>query len=102
MNEDVKQVVFFSDESNDANEAPYYDAIIELKEDFPDTMQNMVILTPDKADPYYKVFGIDKGPAILILYNDQVSVKVYGQATKEQIIMRIAKELSNDSKRPPH
>lgn len=96
LDHNVKQVVFFSDETDYNHEAPYYDAIIELKKDFPEEIDNMMVLSADKANKYYEMFQVEKCPAILVFYKDKVVVKVNGTVSKEQIIEPMAEVLSHD------
>lgn len=91
----IKQVIFFSDETEYQYEASYYDAIIDLKKEFPEEIKNMMILSPTKAKQYYDTFQVKECPAIIVIYNNQVVVKVDGDTSKEKIIKPIAKVLSN-------
>jgi len=93
---DVKQIIFFSDEANYNNEAPYYDAIIELKRDFPEDFENMMVLTGDKADKYNKLFDVENHPALIVYYKDEVVVNINGTVSKDEIIKPLANVLSND------
>lgn len=89
----VKQVIFFSDETELANlqvEAPYYDAIIELRQQFPDVFKNMKTLTPNDA----KTFDVKDCPALVILYDEKVIVKVVGENSKEEIMRPISAALN--------
>lgn len=90
----VKQIVFFSDSSNYTNEASYYDAIIELKQNFPNEIKNMKIVNPADTKKYFKAFDIDDCPAILVVYEDETLVKVVGDVSKERIIEPMAEALS--------
>ncbi|MDF2902995.1 MAG: Pal-related lipoprotein [Bacillus sp. (in: firmicutes)] len=93
---DVKQIVFFSNEADYTGEAPYYDALIELKKSFPTEVKKMLVFSPTKAKQYFKTYHIDSCPALLVIYNRKVIVKINGDATKEDIIDPIAEVLSND------
>ncbi|MBP2239966.1 hypothetical protein J2Z40_000519 [Cytobacillus eiseniae] len=91
----IKQLIFFTDEKAYKQEASYYDAIIELKKEFPNEIKNMVIITAPNAKKYFNVFDIQSCPAILLIYNEEVIVKVDGDATVNQIVNPIAKVLKN-------
>jgi hypothetical protein len=93
---DVKQIIFFSNEANYNYEAPYYDAIIELKRDFPEEFNNMMVLTGNKANKYDKLLEVEKHPALVVFYRDKVVVKIHGKVSKEEIIKPIANFLSKD------
>ncbi|KOP81922.1 small peptidoglycan-associated lipoprotein [Cytobacillus solani] len=89
IDQNIKQLIFFTDDQAYEQEVSYYDAIIELKKDFPIDIKNMKIITAKNARKYYDQFDIDRCPAILLVYNDQILVKVKGEATKEQIVAPI-------------
>lgn len=86
VNEDMKQVVFFSDEKDYAHEASYYDAIIELKKQYPSEFDNMMVIPASNAKKYYDLIEIEQFPAILIVHGDEVIANVNGTVTKDQII----------------
>ncbi|WP_077211374.1 hypothetical protein [Bacillus dakarensis] len=90
----TKQIVFFTDESKYQIEAPYYDAIIALKQQFPEEIKNMLILPPSKAKDYYDTFKVKECPAIIVMYNDQVVARVDGEISREQIVKPISSALS--------
>lgn len=94
IDQHVKQVVFFSDSSNYNNEASYYDAIIELKQNFPNEIKNMKIVNPTDTKKYFKAFDIDDCPAIVVVYEEETLVKVVGDVSKEHIIEPMAKALA--------
>lgn len=85
----VKQIIFFSDEENYEAENSYYDALIELRNRFPNEIKNMLILSSNNAKPYYQAYQIDSCPALLVIYNNEVVVKIIGAATKDEIIKPI-------------
>lgn len=92
----IKQIIFFSNESEYQYEASYYDAIIELKKEFPEEIKNMLTLSPAKAKQYYDTFKVKDCPAIIVIYQDQIIAKVDGETTKEQIVKPIAQVLAKD------
>ncbi|CAM3757217.1 small peptidoglycan-associated lipoprotein [Mesobacillus thioparans] len=96
LNEDIKQVVFFSDEKNYKQESSYYDAIIELKKEYPAEFNNIVVIPASNANQYHDLLKEKKFPAILIVHRDQVLANVNGSVTKEQIIEPISAVLNND------
>lgn len=94
----IKQVVFLSDETNIANlqiEAPYYDAIIELRQQFPDDFKNMKTILPREASEHFDTFKIEECPALIVLYNEKVIAKVTGENTKEDILQPITEALQD-------
>ncbi|RSD28301.1 small peptidoglycan-associated lipoprotein [Mesobacillus subterraneus] len=96
LNEDIKQVIFFSDEDDYNHEASYYDAIIELKKQYPNEFKNMVVIPTSNAKKYYGLLEVEEFPAILILQRDQVLASVNGTVTKDQIIEPLSAVLNGD------
>jgi len=94
----IKQVVFLSNESKTADlqiEAPYYDAIIELRQQFPEEFRNMKTMSPNKAGEHLSVLKGTDCPALIVVYNEKIVAKVDGENTKEDIIQPITAALSN-------
>lgn len=90
--------MFFSDESDEADlqvEAPYYDAIIELRQLFPEEFRNMKTISTNKAKEYYDTFKVKECPALLVLHNEEILVKVVGKNTKKEIVQPITAALTN-------
>jgi hypothetical protein len=98
MNEDIKQVVFFSDEEDYLREASYYDAIIELKKDYPDVFKNMKVIPASNAKEYYDLFEVNQFPALLVVHGEEVIANVNGSVTKDQIIEPLTAVLENDQR----
>jgi hypothetical protein len=96
LNGDIKQVVFFSDDENYRQEASYYDAILELKKDYPAAFDDIVVIPAANANKYYDLFKVKKFPAILIVHQDEVIANVNGNVTKDQIIEPLSAVLNNE------
>jgi hypothetical protein len=96
LNYDVKQIIFFSDDDNYNSEASYYDAIIDLKREFPEEFDNMMVLSGNKANKYDKLFDVENHPALVVFYQDKVVVKIHGRVSKDEIIQPIAHFLSKE------
>ncbi|WP_242035265.1 small peptidoglycan-associated lipoprotein [Mesobacillus harenae] len=94
--DDNMQIVFLSNESDNRHEAAYYDAIIELKKEFPAEINNMVVFTAANAKKYYSTYDIDNSPAILVIQQDKVMAKINGSVPKDQIVGSVSKILSYD------
>ncbi|PLR84051.1 small peptidoglycan-associated lipoprotein [Bacillus canaveralius] len=94
LGEGVKQIVFFSNDTDYTEEASYYDALLELKKEFPVEVDNMMVFSEDSAKSYYHAFHIEQSPAIVIVYNDKVVAQVKGDVSKEQIIQPLEQVLS--------
>ncbi|WP_080846709.1 hypothetical protein [Cytobacillus gottheilii] len=94
INDDVKQILFFSDEANYRQEVAYYDAIIELKQKYPEAIKNMKVIYEDRQ--YLDQFELERSPAMVLVYEDQTLVKVDGIVKKDQIIKPIENALEQD------
>ncbi|MEW9108858.1 MAG: small peptidoglycan-associated lipoprotein [Cytobacillus gottheilii] len=92
INEDIQQILFFSDEANYRQEVAYYDAIIELKQKYPEAIKNMKIIYENKKQ-YLDQFELERSPAMVLVYEDQTLVKVDGIVKKDQIIEPIENAL---------
>jgi hypothetical protein len=93
IKDNVKQIIFFSDETNVQQEVAYYDAIIELRRDFPSEVENMMVFTKDEGKKYFDSLQIEKSPAIIVIYNDEIVANINGTVSKEQIMEPIANAL---------
>ena len=94
IDQNTKQLIFFSDSEEYEQEVSFYDAIIELKRDYPEEIKNMKILTSSDSKKYFKTFQIDRCPALIVFYNNEVIVKIEGKATKEEIVTPVSNALS--------
>jgi hypothetical protein len=94
LKNDVKQIIFFSNESDYTGEASYYDALIELKNRFPNEFKNMLVLSSTEAKPYYKAYHVEACPALLVINNNEVAVKIFGNVSKEEIIQPVTDVLT--------
>ncbi|WP_316568371.1 small peptidoglycan-associated lipoprotein [Neobacillus sp. YIM B06451] len=93
VDRNTKQIIFFSDEKEYSREAAYYDALIELKKDFPEEMENLLVLSSKEEKKYYDEFDVKSGPALIVLYKEKVMVRIDGLTTKEKIILPVSKAL---------
>ncbi|WP_053366047.1 hypothetical protein [Bacillus sp. FJAT-27245] len=98
VDKNTKQIIFFSNEKEYNREAAYYDALIELKKDFPNEMENLMVLSSKEKKKYYDEFNIKSGPALIVLYKEKVMVRIDGLTTKEKIIRPVSKVLDGTNK----
>ncbi len=94
----VKQVLFFSNETEHGNlqmEAPYYDAIIELRQRFPEEFSEIKTFAPTTDKDIFTKLEVQDCPAIIILHNDEVLAQVAGESSKEEILQPIEAALTN-------
>lgn len=90
IKENVKQIIFFSDETNVKQEAAYYDAIFELRRNFPHEVENMMVFTRAEGKKYYDSFEIKESPALIVIYNNKIVANIYGDVSKDQITQPIS------------
>ncbi|MBO8176357.1 small peptidoglycan-associated lipoprotein [Aeribacillus pallidus] len=90
---DENQVFFFSNESDYKNEVSYYDALIELKKEYPEVFKNMVVISPGKEHEVKERFDIDEYPALIIVHGNEIIVEVIGNVSKEDIIKPVSTAL---------
>jgi hypothetical protein len=93
FDKNVKQLIFLSDESEYQYEAAYYDALIELKKTYPETVKNMKTINPNHSEEYLDLLTIKENPAIIVVYNNEIVVTVNGVESVEEIVQPIAKVL---------
>lgn len=98
QNEDIKQVVFFSNEEDYLHEASYYDAIIELKKAYPEEFKNMKVIPASNAKKYHELFQVTQFPALLVVHGEEVIANINGSVSKDQIIEPLTAVLENDNR----
>lgn len=96
LKKDVMQIIFFSNEADYTQEASYYDALIELKQDFPTEIKNMLVLSPTQGKQYYNTFNVKSCPALLVIYNNEVMVRINGDTSTEKIIRPVSEVLGGN------
>ncbi|MGE6753275.1 hypothetical protein ACQKFO_07480 [Rossellomorea sp. NPDC071047] len=90
-----KQVIFFTDERNVSKEIPYYDAIIELKKQYPDSLKRLRVVSLNTEAPKKIADSPPTSPAIVVVENNQVICKVEGDITKEEIIKPVSSAIES-------
>lgn len=95
INENKKQIIFVSDEAQLHNEVPYYDAIIELRKQFPEEFKEMKTISPGTAKEFSHLYNMNNSPALLVVYKKEVIGIVDGESPKEEIIDTIEKALKD-------
>jgi hypothetical protein len=93
IKDDVKQIIFFSDETKFQQEAAYFDALIELRKDFPKEVENLMVFSKDEGKKYFESLQIKKSPAIIVIYNDEIVANINGHVSKDQIMQPITNAL---------
>ena len=95
FDQNTKQLIFFSDAEEYEREVSYYDALIELKRDYPDEIKDMKIFTTSDSKKYFEKFQIDRCPALIVFYNNKVITVIEGKATVEEIVTPVSNALSS-------
>lgn len=94
MNEgNEKQIIFFSNPKNNLLETPYYDALIELKRQYPQVFIHMEVVNHRDRKEKYQQYNISSLPALVIIFHNETIVRIQGEAMKEDIIRSITKAL---------
>jgi hypothetical protein len=86
------QLVFYSDVANIDREAVYYDALLDIKKEFPEEFENMKVIS-EKIDN--KKYEVDIYPSLLVIEKEEVVVQIEGAVlTKAEIIEPIVHALA--------
>ncbi|MFB6497604.1 hypothetical protein [Bacillus haynesii] len=86
------KLIFFSDDEHMEQEVAYYDALLDLKKEFPEQVSNMEI-SHDKGQwkKEVKIF-----PSLLLVNDKKVLVKIEGKIKdKDKIVKLLQKELKH-------
>jgi len=80
--------VLFSNEQSLRDEAEYYDALLELQHTHPDeSLPFQIIYSSDKE--MIKFFQIEQYPTLVVLYEDEIKLRIEGMHKKEEIIKQL-------------
>lgn len=80
--------VLFSNEQSLRDEAEYYDALLELQHTHPDeSLPFQIIYSSDKE--MIKFFQIEQYPTLVVLYGDEIKLRIEGMHKKEEIIKQL-------------
>ncbi len=90
-----KQVIYFTDERNVSNEIPYYDAIIELKKQYPNHLKRLKVVSLNTEEPSKITDSPPSSPAIVVVENNQIICKVEGNISKENIIKPVSSAINS-------
>lgn len=96
LNQHQKQLLFFSDEHNIQNEDAYYDALLEIKKDYPSIVSNMMVISSNDNRDLGK-YEVNTYPTLMVVYQNQIITKINGNMKTQDIIDPIVKVLK-DSK----
>jgi hypothetical protein len=91
-----KKLLFFSDEQDEYRESIYYDALIDLKREFPEEIEGLQFIESSAEEDY--PFDVDKYPSLVVVDDNQVIFQIEGHVgNKEEIINPVIKALSKSS-----
>ncbi|WP_243290860.1 hypothetical protein [Bacillus sp. FJAT-47783] len=82
---DGRHILFFSDVRTINEEAVYYDALLQLKKDYPKEIENMVVF--QAAQTSDEPFDIDTYPSLLVVENNQIIVHIQGRVEQKETIV---------------
>ena len=89
--EDI-QLLFYSDVANIDREAVYYDALLDIKKEFPEEFENMKVISEKNDNKKYEV---DIYPSLLVIEKEEIVVQIEGAVlTKTEIIEPIVHALA--------
>lgn len=92
--DDSRTLVFFTDESNLQDESTYYDAIIDLKNSFPDEVANLKVVHSENEKILYKQFNVKATPSLIVVHDNEVVTQIEGSKPKKDIVISIEQALN--------
>ncbi|ART76184.1 hypothetical protein B4U37_09085 [Sutcliffiella horikoshii] len=92
--DDSRTLVFFTDESNLQDESTYYDAIIDLKNSFPDEVANLKVVHSENEKLLYKQFNVKATPSLIVVHDNEVVTQIEGSKPKKDIVVSIEQALN--------
>lgn len=88
QHEDETIAVLFSDSSNMQEEKTYYDALLELKQDYPSNIPSLLIVDANDRD-LIRHFNIEQFPTMLVLTGEQENLRMEGVFSKDEILAHL-------------
>lgn len=92
-----QQLLFFSDESNYEKENEYYDALIELKDQYPEEMSKLRVVTSEYEKDYYNAYDIKNSPALIVIDQNKIVIHIKGQSSKDEIVQSVSTFLDREN-----
>ncbi len=80
--------ILFSDPASYDKEHTYYDALLELQNNYPDQITSFQIIEADDKDPI-KQFAVETFPTMLIIQGDNIHLRMEGNHVKEDIVAKL-------------
>lgn len=85
--------VLFSNEHSLRDEADYYDALLELQHAYPDESLPLQIIYSNDREKI-KFFEIEQYPTLVVLYGNEIKLRIEGLHKKEEIIHQLEATLN--------
>lgn len=82
-------LLFFSNEDYIELEESYYDALIELKKEFPKRITDVYIIQASKKHEKIKMYNVTTYPTLIVVKDGKVITKLEGKNSKKDIIKNI-------------
>jgi hypothetical protein len=94
--------VLFSDSSTIQDEKTYYDALLELQQNYPNDMPSFFIIDATERDAI-RYFNIEQFPTMLVLTGDQENLRMEGIIPKDEILANLIEifHIDKEAKLPP-
>ncbi|WP_227935660.1 thioredoxin [Alkalihalobacillus deserti] len=80
--------VLFSDSSKMQEEKTYYDALLELKQTYPNNIPSLLIIDAKDRD-LVRYFNIEQFPTMLVLTGEQEDLRMEGIFSKDEILAHL-------------
>ena len=89
-----KQVLLFSNDDNTRAEERYYDALLDLRTEFPEELKNVQIIHQSSVLINNDLIELHSYPALLLVENNEIVAKIEGSVSKQQITEQLKDTLS--------
>ncbi|HWO96053.1 MAG TPA: hypothetical protein VNM45_06920 [Bacillus sp. (in: firmicutes)] len=89
-----KEVLLFSNDSNLKAEELYYDALLDLRTEFPDDLKNIKIIRQSPVWINNNPVKLRSYPALLMIENNKIVTKIEGTVPKQQIMKQLKHTLT--------
>jgi hypothetical protein len=80
-----RQVLLFSNEENIKAEELYYDAILDLRTEFPEELKTVKIIHQTSIQINNDLIEVRRCPALLMVENNEIVAQIEGVLSKQQI-----------------
>jgi hypothetical protein len=88
-----RQVLLFSDEKNIGAEERYYDALLDLRGQFPEELKNIRIVHQSSIWINHDLVELQSYPALVIIENNKILAKIEGSVPKQHITKQLQRAL---------